>query len=115
MASPLSRLTLLVLSLPLAVAAQSPRPKRPAAAPAVPLAPAPVLPDPAPAPAPAPTPAPVHPAEGDTIHDPPRIEWEKIAELPPRHGEPKNPGLAGVFAGTQGDVLIIAGGTNYPQ
>lgn len=58
---------------------------------------------------------PGHEAEGDTIHVPPRIEWEKIAELPPRHGEAKNPGLAGVFAGTQEDALIIAGGTNYPQ
>src|SRR5687768_5098662 len=58
---------------------------------------------------------PAHTGEGDTIHIPPRIEWEKIAELPPRHGEEKNPGLAGVFAGTHGDVFIIAGGTNYPQ
>lgn len=58
--------------------------------------------------------APAHTGEGDTIHIPPRIEWEKIAELPPRHGVEKNPGLAGVFAGAQGEVLIIAGGTNYP-
>ncbi len=115
MACPISRLTLLVLSLPLAVAAQSPRPKRPAAAPAVPAAPVPALTLPEPTPEPTPAPAPAPPAEGDTIHVPPRIEWEKIAELPPRHGEPKNPGLAGVFAGAQGDVLIIAGGTNYPQ
>ena len=66
-------------------------------------------------PAPAVPSAPVHVPEGDTIHIPPRIEWEKIAELPPRHGEEKNPGLAGVFAGTHGDVFLIAGGTNYPQ
>ena len=51
----------------------------------------------------------------DTIHIPPKIEWEKIAELPPRAGEQKNPGLAGVFAGAQEDVFIIAGGTNYPK
>jgi SSS family solute:Na+ symporter len=57
---------------------------------------------------------PAHTGEGDTIHIPPRIEWEKIAELPPRHGEERNPGLAGVFAGAHGDVFIIAGGTNYP-
>lgn len=61
------------------------------------------------------TAAPSSAEEGDTIHIPPRIEWEKIAELPPRHGEAKNPGLAGVFAGAQDDVFIIAGGTNYPQ
>ncbi len=59
--------------------------------------------------------APIPPQEGDTIHIPPRIEWEKIAELPPRHGEQKNPGLAGVFAGAHDDVFLIAGGTNYPQ
>ncbi len=45
----------------------------------------------------------------------PVIQWEKITELPPRHGEPRNPGLAGAFAGAQGNVLIVAGGTNYPQ
>jgi N-acetylneuraminic acid mutarotase len=54
-------------------------------------------------------------AEGDTIHIPPSIDWEKIAELPPRRGEDRNPGLAGAFAGAQGDVFIIAGGTNYPR
>jgi N-acetylneuraminic acid mutarotase len=53
--------------------------------------------------------------EGDTIHIPPKIEWEKIAELPPKPGKDKNPGLAGVFAGAQEDVSIIAGGTNYPE
>lgn len=58
---------------------------------------------------------PAHQGEGDTIHIPPRIEWEKIAELPPRHGEQRNPGLAGVFAGAHGDALLVAGGTNYPE
>jgi solute:Na+ symporter, SSS family len=60
-----------------------------------------------------PPPAPAH-QESDTIHIPPKIEWEKIAELPPRHGEQKNPGLGGVFAGAQDDVFLIGGGTNYP-
>ena len=60
-------------------------------------------------------PASAHALGSDTIHIPPRIEWEKIAELPPRHGELKNPGLAGVFAGAHGEVFLIAGGTNYPQ
>lgn len=53
--------------------------------------------------------------EGDIIHAPPGIVWEKIAELPPRHGDAKNPGLAGVFAGAQGDCFLIAGGTSYPD
>jgi N-acetylneuraminic acid mutarotase len=90
----------LSIGVPFAVLAEAPPPKSAAAT--------------APVPVPAPA-TPPHEGEGDTIHVPPRIEWEKIAELPPRHGEEKNPGLAGVFAGAQGDVLIIAGGTNYPQ
>ncbi|MDB6133895.1 MAG: sglT 8 [Verrucomicrobiales bacterium] len=73
----------------------------------------------------APTPAPVAPpvpappqtpeGEGDQIHPPPQIDWTAIAELPPPSGSGKAPGLAGTFAGAQGDVLMIAGGTNYPS
>jgi SSS family solute:Na+ symporter len=55
------------------------------------------------------------PEHTDTIHIPPKIEWEKIAELPPDAAGRKNPGLAGVFAGAQDDVFFIAGGSNYPQ
>ncbi len=51
----------------------------------------------------------------DTIHIPPKIEWEKIAELPPGPDGKRNPGLAGVFAGAHGDVFLIAGGSNYPD
>ena len=90
----LTRLFCLLCPALTVTAAPPPRPA--AAAPAAPAAPALV-------------------PEGDTIHIPPRIEWEQIAELPPRHGEAKNPGLAGAFAGAQGDVFIIAGGTNFPQ
>ena len=57
--------------------------------------------------------APKPPVEADMIHPAPKIEWESIAELPPRSGMEKAEGLAGVFAGSQGDVLMIAGGTNY--
>ena len=53
--------------------------------------------------------------EGDMLHPPPKIDWEKIADLPPRRGFEVQPGLAGAFAGVHGDVLIIAGGTNFPQ
>jgi N-acetylneuraminic acid mutarotase len=53
------------------------------------------------------------PEEADMIHPAPKISWETIAELPPRPGFEKAEGLAGVFAGNQGDVLLIAGGTNY--
>jgi N-acetylneuraminic acid mutarotase len=51
--------------------------------------------------------------ETDLIHPAPKIEWESIAELPVRSGFEKAEGLAGVFAGAQGDFLLIAGGTNY--
>lgn len=53
-------------------------------------------------------------AEGDQIHPPPQIDWVSIAELPSKPGMTKPIGLAGAFAGAQGDVLMIAGGTNYP-
>ena len=53
------------------------------------------------------------PMEADKIHPAPKIEWESIAELPARPGFGKAEGLAGVFAGAQGDVFMIAGGTNY--
>lgn len=62
----------------------------------------------------APTAAPPPPPPAaDQIHPAPKIEWESIAALPPRPGFPQAEGLAGVFAGVQGDVLLIAGGTNY--
>ncbi len=57
--------------------------------------------------------APSPPPEADMIHPAPKVEWESIAALPPRPGFAKAEGLAGVFAGAQGDVLLIAGGTNY--
>ncbi len=47
------------------------------------------------------------------IHPAPKLEWENIAALPPRPGFAKAEGLAGTFAGAQGDVLLLAGGTNY--
>jgi len=53
------------------------------------------------------------PVEADMIHPAPKIEWEAIAGLPARPGFEKAEGLAGVFAGAQGDFFLIAGGTNY--
>lgn len=81
-----------------------PRPAVPAV-PAVPVTPAP--------PAPPVAPQPFN-GEGDQIHPPPQIDWTAIAEMPPLPGQAKALGLAGTFAGAQGDVLMIAGGTNYP-
>lgn len=53
------------------------------------------------------------PLEADMIHPAPKIEWESIATLPARPGFDKAEGLAGTFAGVQGDLLLMAGGTNY--
>ncbi|MCT4602975.1 MAG: sodium/solute symporter [Marinifilum sp.] len=43
-----------------------------------------------------------------------QIEWQKINELPAINGY-QHPGLAGCFAGHHNDVLIIAGGANFPN
>lgn len=53
-------------------------------------------------------------SEVDVLHPPPKIEWEKLAEMEPPPGFEKPFGLAGAFAGAHGDTLIIAGGTNFP-
>jgi SSS family solute:Na+ symporter len=42
------------------------------------------------------------------------VEWEKVAELPSKDGR-SHPGLAGCFAGHHQDVLLIAGGANFPN
>jgi N-acetylneuraminic acid mutarotase len=53
-------------------------------------------------------------SEGDTIHVPPTVTWEKIADLAEPGGE-KLGGYGGMFAGVQGDVLLLAGGTEFPE
>lgn len=56
------------------------------------------------------------PVDGVELPEPPpEIQWEEIAKLPPPPGEDSQPGLGGVFAGAQGDFLLIAGGTHYPN
>lgn len=40
---------------------------------------------------------------------PMKMEWQQIAELPNKTG------VAGPFAGTHHDVLIVAGGANFPE
>ncbi len=44
-----------------------------------------------------------------------KLEWTELPELPPPPGLTHQLGLAGPFAGINGDALIIAGGTNFPQ
>lgn len=43
-----------------------------------------------------------------------RFKWSVVAELPPDSGNTKNPGVAGAFAGIHNNVLLIAGGANFP-
>jgi cyclically-permuted mutarotase family protein len=41
--------------------------------------------------------------------------WSVAAELPLPPGREKQPGVAGAFAGVSNDVLLIAGGSNFPD
>ncbi|MBN1388178.1 MAG: cyclically-permuted mutarotase family protein [Bacteroidales bacterium] len=43
------------------------------------------------------------------------IRWEELTELPPAPGMDVQYGLAGHFAGASGDVIIVAGGANFPD
>jgi cyclically-permuted mutarotase family protein len=42
-------------------------------------------------------------------------KWSVLAELPVPAGREKQPGVAGAFAGISNDVLLIAGGANFPD
>ncbi len=44
-----------------------------------------------------------------------QLEWAELAEVPPAEGQTVQPGLAGPFTGVHGEVLIIAGGANFPN
>ena len=48
-----------------------------------------------------------------SAQEPVTINWSIAAELPAIDASLKNPGLAGVFAGIQKNVLIIGGGSNF--
>ncbi|GJM34290.1 MAG: sodium:solute symporter [Saprospiraceae bacterium] len=56
-------------------------------------------------------------AEGSkNEHLPPiHIDWSEMATIPPLKGESNQPGLAGAFTGIHNNVLIIAGGANFPD
>lgn len=43
------------------------------------------------------------------------IHWKKVAELPASNGQAKALGLAGPVTGVHNDVLIVAGGANFPN
>ncbi len=43
------------------------------------------------------------------------LEWDRVPDLPPPPGETEQAGLAGVFAGVHHNVMIVAGGANFPD
>src|SRR5574338_440942 len=50
-----------------------------------------------------------------SAQDSPTIKWSIAAELPPVNGLTKNPGLAGVIAGINRNLLLIGGGSNFAE
>ena len=44
-----------------------------------------------------------------------KLNWEVLTQIPPAKGQSWQPGLAGAFVGAHKDVLIIAGGANFPD
>jgi N-acetylneuraminic acid mutarotase len=52
---------------------------------------------------------------GNTLSPPPAIDWKEIARLPSVPGFETQPGVAGMFAGSQGLFLLVAGGANYTE
>lgn len=43
------------------------------------------------------------------------IEWTEIAHLPRITEQFENPGIAGAFSGIHNNVLLVAGGANFPE
>ena len=43
------------------------------------------------------------------------VEWSELSTLPTLQNGAEHPGLAGAFSGIHQDVLIIAGGANFPE
>jgi cyclically-permuted mutarotase family protein len=41
--------------------------------------------------------------------------WDELPPLPPPAGQQRQPGVAGPFVGVHGDILIVAGGANFPD
>ncbi len=43
------------------------------------------------------------------------LEWQQLPALPPASGQDVQPGLAAPFAGVSENVLLVAGGCNFPD
>jgi solute:Na+ symporter, SSS family len=44
-----------------------------------------------------------------------RFTWEQLPPLPPSPGQVAQPGFAGPYVGVHHDVLLVAGGANFPE
>ena len=44
-----------------------------------------------------------------------QFDWEMVNAIPPLAGQTQQPGLAGAFIGVHNEVLLIAGGANFPN
>lgn len=55
----------------------------------------------------------LHSLKAQQLHN--EIKWSELPSLPPAPGQTLQPGLAGAFAGVHNDVLILAGGANFPE
>ena len=44
-----------------------------------------------------------------------KVVWESLDPLPAARGDDTQPGLAGPFAGVHNEVVIVAGGANFPD
>jgi len=43
-----------------------------------------------------------------------QIQWSELPEVPPPSGEKRQPGLAAPFSGVSNEILLVAGGSNFP-
>lgn len=53
-----------------------------------------------------------HQVKAQRLHN--ELIWDELPPLPPSPGQTHQPGLAGAFAGVHNNVLILAGGANFP-
>ncbi len=53
--------------------------------------------------------------QGDEAASQSYLKWESIATLPPSGDQSESLGVAGPFVGVTNDVLVVAGGANFPK
>ncbi len=55
----------------------------------------------------------MHSLKAQRLHN--ELIWNELPPLPPAPGQSHQPGLAGAFTGVYNNVLILAGGANFPD